>query len=275
MGAMRARRTLAAIAGLVLFAGCTGDPQEGGTTLVLSDAVELTPAVSYTDPAWSPDSATVSFSGPRYRGLYSVPATGGTTHAIAPRSVVSGFRHHWLDEPARILCPARGRHAAVEVEASGRVLRDVAQPVELAYLDADEQVWVRGEAEDVQVTSGDDRFYEVVPSPDGARIAAVGLVTGIQVIDAAVGSTPVTVDGTHPAWTPDGRFLLFERTADDGHVLTGSDLWAFDVAGGTLINLTQTLDRIEVHPAVAPDGHSLAFVRDGAVWVARVEEVTP
>jgi hypothetical protein len=263
-----------------MIAGCVGMPSAdepgGGALLTLGEPVELTELGLYNDPAWSPDGSTISFSGPGHRGLHTTPSSGGETDELVPAAVLSGFRHRWLDRPQRIVCPARGRHTAVEVSVAARTTRSVflIDAVDPLYLH-DEQIWVRGEVEDIRLSGDEDRFFELLTAPGGGHVAVVGLTTGIHVIEADTGITLAVYTGTHPAWTPAGRHLLFERTTDDGHQLTGGDLWAWSVDSGAATRLTDTPATIETHPSVAPDGRSVAFVRDGSIWVAALDEVAP
>jgi len=245
---------------VALGGGCQDLPGDGlSAPLGFGDAVLLADAGDYTDPAWSPGGSLVSFSGPGCQGLHAA---------------VSGFRHQWMDDPPRVLCPARGRHPAIEVPTDSTVMRELA-PAEVERPRAtiqDDDVFVRVGDEDERFTAGEDRFFEAVVSPQGDHVAAVGLATGVHLIDVESGLTVYTGEGTHPAWSPDGRWLLFERTQDDGHQLTASDLWAVSTETGNAVRLTYTPDAIERHPSVSPDGERVAFVRDGAIWVADLLE---
>ncbi len=245
--------------------------------LSVQDPVRLTDGDGYTDPAWSLDGGTISFSGEGYGGLYAVPAAGGASIVVASRYAVSGFRHRWIEsdgEPV-ILCPARGRKPAVHVTPGGAELRElVTPPVEPIYARGDE-LFVRGPDGERQLTAGEDRFFDEHVSPTRDHVAAVGLRDGIHVFDVDTGELLAVAEGTHPAWTPDGRWVLFERTVDDGHQVLNSDLWALSVQDGRAIPLTATPGRLEGHPAVSPDGTEVAYVEGGAVYRAQLVEVTP
>ena len=263
------------VAALTFGGGCQDLPGDGlSAPLGLGGATLLTESGDYLEPAWSPGGSLVSFAGPGYRGLYTVTTDGGAVRTLASESAVSGFRHHWVDAPPRVICPARGRHPAIEVPNGTGAMREIA-PADLEPPRAtiqDEDVFVRLDREDVRLTAGEDRFFEAVASPRGELVAAVGLTTGIHVLEVESGLTVYAAEGTHPSWTPDGRWLLFERTQDDGHRLTGGELWAVSAETGDAVRLTYTPDAIEQHPAVSPDGQRIAFVRDGAIWTADLVE---
>lgn len=118
--------------------------------------------------------------------------------------------------------------------------------------------------------SSDKVFFLPVPSPDGRRFVTecldghlyLGTMTGERLEDLGPGSYPSFVRG--------GTALLFERTTDDGHRITGSDLFLVDLKTREVEALTATPDRSERHPKMAGDGHTLYFEEDGRIlkgWV--------
>lgn len=262
---------LVSLAGLFLAAAAAvaGDP--GATALALEGAAPITSAGDYLDPAWSPDGATLSASGTGSRGLYLVDlADGGVTALVEPEELV-GFRHRWLDGPPRIVCPPRGEKPAREVapaDGAVRMLTDWSEPVR-AHRD---DIHLRQPGGDLRLTQGEDQFFDPVLSPDGTRVAFVGLATGIHLLEIAGGELTHLGPGTRPTWTPDGRWILFERTRDDGQQMISAQLMAHGVERGETLALTDG-SRLDRHPAVSPDGTRVAFVRDGDLWVATLTEV--
>jgi dipeptidyl aminopeptidase/acylaminoacyl peptidase len=247
--------------------------------LSISGERALTEAGPWLDPAWSPEGARISVAGLRYRGLHVVEIGDGARTLVPGSEDRSAFRHRWLEDPPRILVPARGRHAAVELGLHG-VARELPadHPERAPVFVRDDDVWLRGDGDGPRrLTPGSDRFFDPQLSPDGALLAVVGLASGLHVVDVDSGLALYHAPGgTHPSWSPDGLWLLFERSADDGHALTEGDLWALSIVDGDQIRLTHTPDAIELHPAVSPDGRQLAYVRDGALWVAELQQgVTP
>jgi Tol biopolymer transport system component len=102
-------------------------------------------------------------------------------------------------------------------------------------------------------------FSDIQPrySPDGYRIAFVSARTGTQEIwlADADGANPFRLtrgpgnQQGYPGWSPDGRILVFDSRADDGH----ADVWTIDASGSGLRRITS-------HPA---DDTVPSFSRDG------------
>ncbi len=283
------RITLSILIAGVLLSGCPQVTESVADVVEAADAVKVAPVVpapaaptltdesrltesgSYMGPAWSPDGAWISFTGARHRGLYRVGADGGAVETLVGADAGPWFRHGWADGPLRVVRDARGSTPARELVVNTGALRDRTDvPASPVALRDDQLVLVDG---DQPLTHGEDRFFDPVVSPDGRYVAVVGLSSGIHVLDlqtrlaAAHGGR-----GTHPVWSPDSAWVLFERTEDDGMQVTGADLWAVFVAGARLPQaLTSTSDAQETNPSVSPSGDRVAFVRDGAVWTAALQ----
>jgi hypothetical protein len=110
-------------------------------------------------------------------------------------------------------------------------------------------------------------------SPDGTRIAfswTRGTTRGIHVMDTADGRTVRTIvddrldSGTDPAWTPDGRALVYTRSRPG----TGrrGDTYALvrvDVATGERRELTPPSATALWGPVVAPEGDLVLYAGTG------------
>jgi len=55
-----------------------------------------------------------------------------------------------------------------------------------------------------------------------------------------------------PKWSPDGKWILYMVDEDDGHVITSSDVWAYNLEKETRFQLTKTNDIHEMYPAWSP-----------------------
>lgn len=223
------------------------------------------------DPTWSDDGRLLTATGPRYRGLLVLDPAGNSPPSPLFGDGASFWRHAWSGtpgDPVRVLERSLEPGYTLSPPTGQRTL----SPPPVAFTDGDD-VFLRTPDGVRRLTTGEDRFFEPVPSPDGTLLAFVGLATGVHLLDPATGRIVHGGPGTHPSWTPDGSWLLFERVTDDGHDVTDGDLWALHQEG-RLVRLTRG-PAIDRHPAVSPDGTRVAFLRDGRVVVADLQEVAP
>ncbi|MBN2541637.1 PD40 domain-containing protein [bacterium] len=119
------------------------------------------------------------------------------------------------------------------------------------------------------IAGGNDLYYSVTYSPTGDRIALEGLNEGIYISDFRGENTVLVGKGNNPTWSPNGKFIVFDRSKDDGYKIFASDIYAHD--GTKEYKLTSTWDYIERYPVISPDGTKLLFVSDGSLYYLPVK----
>jgi hypothetical protein len=116
----------------------------------------------------------------------------------------------------------------------------------------------------------DKVFFLPISSPDGKRIVVECLDGHLYLGAMEGGALEDLGPGSYPSFVRNGSALLFERTVDDGHRITASDLFLMEMKTREVVAVTETLDRSERRPRMAGDGHVLFFEEDGRIlkgWV--------
>lgn len=139
---------------------------------------------------------------------------------------------------------------------------------------ADNELWVvdeNGEPKKLLDIKDEPGYFSPQTSPDGDAVAAPGLSGKLYVADFA-GGAPIDLGmGQNPAWSPDGRYLVYEIVTDDGHDLTSCDLWMASRDGKWKQQLTST-DGLERYPSWSPDGRTIIYETDGKIYIAPIEQ---
>jgi Tol biopolymer transport system component len=269
----------------------------------LGNAEALTMPNGFNAPAWSPDGGALAFVNQQGTFRYSLAdkslrelskTRAGYKFFWTRDGGALAYRAHTPGKPLRIdtLDAATGRVQTLaeaddlglpqETAAGALQFRDGAETRLLAARDGatlaaqnDTRPYVYQFRDDIYVngsklTRGDGQYFLPQLSPDGQKVVYQELARGLFIADLVSGVTVNAGAGHDPAWSPDGKFIVFAVTADDGHNITAADLFVADAAGRRQ-RLTGTPNLLEMNPAWSPDGAFIAFDAGGAIYRATVE----
>jgi Tol biopolymer transport system component len=194
--------------------------------------------------AWTPDGRRIVYDEPDTWRIFRVPSD------LRVVEVATG-RRRWITRGLRARDP--------DVSPDGRTVvfvRQRADGSDLALVGLDGRDGRDLTRSDTGTQWGSPRW-----SPQGDRLVASrwreGGMLDVVLVDAMTGSiTPVTEDrakDVEPAWTPDGRHVVF-RSDRDGV----SNLYAARLADGALLRVTNVMGGAFT-PEVSPDGRTIAF----------------
>lgn len=228
--------------------------------------------------SWSPSGQTIlarvaQFDGPRRMDAVQLfDLSSGETRRLTEFRYDMPSVPRWDASGSRVFLHANGKLEVFrQSDAAGKSQDDepvmwVTAKMGLATADLLERQVQQSEV------VGDRRVLNLTSSPNGARIAFEML--GGNLFSMKTDGTDL-VDlgpGHRPSWSPDGEWLVYMRTQDDGHTFTSSDLYAARADGSSTVQLTNTRERLEMNPDWSPDGSRIAYddFRDGIVYALPV-----
>ncbi len=103
------------------------------------------------------------------------------------------------------------------------------------------------------------RVLMAEPSRDG-RLLLINTTGGdMYLYDMESGVKTDIGRGDMPVWGYGDNYILFVRTTDDGHDITGSDIYVYDLQEKMLRQVTFTDNVIELEPTWSPDGSTIVY----------------
>lgn len=142
----------------------------------------------------------------------------------------------------------------------------------IAYDADDVIILVRKDTQTLQAISDTnaDRYYAPMVSPDEKFVVFSGLTTGIHVFDIAKNAVVyIGKNGTSPSFSPDGRYLIYAMTDDDGHVLTTGDLMLLDLETHSYRKIANPSKEIRTRASLSQSASSIAYeTEDGKIFRA-------
>lgn len=255
-----------------------------GLWLVEADGSDLRPLTNAEAAgygfAWSPDGGalvarTARYDGPRRFHTVTVfdAATGAATALTEERPSMPDLPR-WAG-PSHIVLRSGSAAEVLPADPEAALRTAPSGPVALALGDAGLAVAdpASGTLRRLDPLGG-EALLNVTPSPDGRRVAFEAVGGNLYVMDLDGTGLIDLGEGHRPAWSPDGRWVAFMTTEDDGHAFTAADLGAARTDGSERVVLTRTPGRLEMNPSWAPDGSRIAYddAEDGALYVLPVAE---
>lgn len=132
--------------------------------------------------------------------------------------------------------------------------------------DADDVILlVRQDTRTLQAISdtSSDRYFGPVVSPDSRFVVYNGLTTGVHLFDVEANAVVfIGLHGTHPTFSPDGRYLMYTDTRDDGHTFTQGNLVVIDLREKTFRFVSNPDGEIRIHGTLSRDGRFVAYETD-------------
>jgi TolB protein len=213
-------------------------------------------------PAWDPDGSRIAcrlsrIENQRKYSTIAVYDLGRNTATELTEYVKEVGLPRWIESGGGLFYIQDGR--ARTVQAPGAAKRTSAGEDIIVTVQNDAIAIQRPPWEEPEILKPvEDRILWAELSPDGERIAFE--IIGAELFVVGLDGTDLVSlgRGERPRWSPDGRWIAYMITEDDGYRMLSSDIYAIGRDGGGRTAVTQTADRLEMNPCWSPDGGAIA-----------------
>lgn len=122
------------------------------------------------------------------------------------------------------------------------------------------------------VTNDEGQFYNAILSNDGKKVAVhKGADIFIYNTDGSSNGRRIGT-GIATAWTTDDSYLIgFLDESSDGHVVSNSELYLFDIEDAKAKKITDTVNSAEMFPTVYKDRIIFADDKTGGIYTATLK----
>jgi dipeptidyl aminopeptidase/acylaminoacyl peptidase len=251
------------------FTGLYVVPTDGGAITRLSSEA----GVGFGS-SWSPDGSSIVARLSRQDGLRRMSAVALFDVAGGEMRMLSELRPTMTALPVfspagdQVILNERDR---VDVLASGlpAVAGKGAAPAVTARGNLIEQL-LPGSSQPARLRAFDGGdVLNLASSADGSMVAFEILGGDLHVMQSDGSAVVALGRGEAPSFSPDGRWVVFMRTQDDGYHVTASDLFVASTDGSIILQLTNT-EQLEMYPNWSPDGSRIAFDDRGTIYLLPV-----
>jgi len=288
----RTLRAGVAFAMIPLLMSNAGTSNEKGNPFLLKNVKQVTSGEEYSMPIWSPDGTKLLVSSTHGMKLHLVDLTKQSVRKLSDVTG-SGFDASWSPDGQQIYYRHRDNEMQVHPEiksisvANGQLKQSNLHPNGLlsaskakrakdviVYINVETlaiEAMTQDGSKQWEITNDGGQYYRPLLSPDQKQLV---VHNGSEMqLYAADGSGFIRSLGTGIAssWSPDGKHVIaFMDESQDGHTISGSELYMLDVEVGGYNTLTTTPGVFELWPNWSADGKRIAFedAASGNIYIA-------
>lgn len=220
-------------------------------------------------PKFSPDGLQLMVTRPGYQGVFLVPTKGGKAKRV---SGDNAYKAEWSKDGLIALPAQKGKRRILKHDGKQARIED--HEPEAVYCE-DDKVFAKADegANPVAITDNSDRFIAPQMCPKHKMVSFVGVESGIYLAPTSASRKPVYLgEGQDVTWAPNSSFIIYVHAKDDGHKIVESDIYQYELRSKKLFNLTAESDLMIDSPTLSPDGKTIAFEVEGAIYTGTIQQ---
>ncbi len=295
---------------LLVTTGVMISPAHSQLRVTKSERLPLAKSHEWSNPTFSPNGKLIYFTTSSYRGIWEYNPATRTQRQIV-NGLASGYNFS-LSSDGKNIAYRRSRSegvnriqeivvkelagGAAQVIGSGDnlstpvfagttvVYNDNVSAKNLEALASHSKPFVLGieNTKIALIVNGTKRLLDPLGggsyiwgevSPDGRKMVASEMARG-TFVSALDGRVRARLGRRNAAtWTRSGKWLVYMKDKDDGHVIQSSDLFCISPDGKTVRQLTFTKNEIELNPKCSPAENKIVCnTLDGGILLMTYEE---
>jgi Tol biopolymer transport system component len=288
---------------LVIFVYCSWGLPLIAQQAILNNIRPVSDKGVYTAPIWSPDGTKLLFTDQNYAKLYIMYVDNNHNIDEITSGQGIGYKARWTSNGDSVIFKEKkkGLGNTVQIEFKKIDISTKKMTIEKGlepdnfYMSqkvngknnargGNTIVYINHQTLKLEVKAGNNgtprviskeqgQFYHPLVSPDGKEVIVhEGANIYVYSVDGNAKRKDLGI-GLANSWMPDGSGIItFEDKSDDGHVVSGSELYLIMINDSSKRQLTYTDDVIEIWPDVSPDGRKIAFAdeKTGRIFIADI-----
>jgi Tol biopolymer transport system component len=262
----------------------------------LENITAITPPDGYSSPKWSPDGNKILFTKINYTGLYVIDLNAKDKIIEINKMRGAGFNAAWSEDSKNIyyrhktpdkfkkykshtevksidiLTKQTTDHKDININGIASKVSAKSNNDIIVYLDQNTlnvKAHTLDKSKEWDITR-DGRYVNPVVSPDRNKVAVNKHDEMFVFATDGSGLIYSLGRGIANSWSPDCQQILFFISEDDGHAITGADLYLINSDGSQKWQLTNTPSIFEEWPDWSPDNKQIVFsdIKTGTIYIA-------
>jgi hypothetical protein len=228
-----------------------------------------------TNPVYSPNGQYILTTSSKYAGLYILNSDNLSVEKSYLKNENVGYGACWSSDNQAIyfrkktgytfyvykLDVAKGTVSKTDINPQYLTTKGFNGTIKnLAYIDKNRQlVYVDENQKENKLTSDNNNYYHLVMIPGQTKFV-VHLGSEILLINAENGQVKTIGIGLANAISKNGKYVFYHLdSSTDGHHITNSELYVYDIEQAKTTQLTHTELNIELWADLSPDNNTLLY----------------